>query len=108
MQLFRKHMVRDDATLKSALSIPQKLHLIVKMREIMSIARKLLQNGDFGTGAVEDQDQTVLDTVTTIKRRDRSALISGDVFLRLERAEKLPEMCNKFRDMIIDINNKRG
>lgn len=93
MQMFRVRLYRNDPSLELAITPSRKLRLLAKLRESMSLAKRLLYEGDNGEGEITEQAQTVLDTVATMKRRFRSAPILWDNFVHCVLADELPKVC---------------
>lgn len=108
MQVFRVRLCQDDPALDPALTPAPKLRLIGKLRENMTLAKRLLYVGNTGDGAVTEQAQAVLDVVATMKQPSRYGAIPWDTFLRYALAEALPVICNELRDMIANVHDKRA
>lgn len=106
MQLSRVCIFRDDPDLEPPMTSPQKLRLLVKLREEMSIVWQFFHDGDSGNGDISNQVQTVLEMVGTIKRIPCSASISSDKFLRFARAKELPDIILELRKIIASMQAK--
>lgn len=107
IQLFRVLVFWDDNSLKPTMVHPQKLRVMAKLGDSLPITRQLLHKGDVSYGLVTEQVHTVLNTVTTIKRRKRSVSIPYCNFLRFSGAEKLPEVFAELREMIAYLQAQR-
>lgn len=101
MSLFRRYGARTDHR------VPQKPRIVAKLRKSMAFAKQLLYERDSGDGAIDEQVETVLGMLVTMKRRKRSADIPRDSFLRYARAKELEDVCVKLREMISDVQAKR-
>lgn len=92
IQLLRVRLIRDDPALEPTIASSTKLRLNDKLRENMALAKRTLYDGDFGNGATNEQAQTVLDFVATMKWRSRSAAIAWDAFVCYARSDDIADV----------------